>query len=81
MKVLQRAQLYYVFFQSFLYPSFELQKGFTMVGKCLSPIFFPGRTRKVFEWIFIFSLRLSPTAWVRVADSGAQGEVYATSLC
>jgi hypothetical protein len=42
--------------------SFDLQRGFTIVGYSLRLTFSPGHTRKAFEWIVIVILSSLPAA-------------------
>jgi hypothetical protein len=49
---------------------FDLQKGFTIIGHSLSSTFFPGRTRKSPELIFILIPSVSRAAWVALSTHG-----------
>ena len=52
---------------------FDLQKGFTIIGHSLSSTFFPGRTRKSPELIFILILGYRGPRGLRLALMGSGG--------
>ena len=75
-KLLQRAQLFNVFFQEFLILFLRLAKGLYQRRPFLEIDLFSGRTRKSFELIFIFILLVSQARPAALPSDAAPDGVH-----